>query len=262
MRPVLDHSHCGRSRVRPRACGFGEQGLSVSEDDPNYNGAVLFADRCSGCHTLDAAGSQGTGNRAARTQGPNLDQRTETYEDALFAIQNGGFSGAIMPQNIVVGEEAQAGGPLRRRLRRPGRDRAATTRVPDADGRPSPADRAARVGRAMLDLKLIREQPERVREALARRGAADEIDELLRLDARRRELLPEIEGGRARQNAASEEIAAAKREGGDAEAAIAEMRDLSARIKALEAELAEVEGERDGLPPRCRISRTPRRPAG
>ena len=43
-----------------------------------------------------------------RTQGPNLDQRTETYDDALFAIQNGGFSGAIMPQNIVVGSEAEA----------------------------------------------------------------------------------------------------------------------------------------------------------
>ena len=54
-----------------------------------------------------AAGTQGTGNRGERTQGPNLDQRTETYEDALFAIQNGGFSGAIMPQNIVVGKEAE-----------------------------------------------------------------------------------------------------------------------------------------------------------
>jgi mono/diheme cytochrome c family protein len=90
------------------ACGFGEEGIAVSEDDPNYNGAVLFAERCSGCHTLTAAGSQGSGNRSARVQGPNLDERTETYEDALFAIQNGGFSGAIMPQNIVVGGEAEA----------------------------------------------------------------------------------------------------------------------------------------------------------
>jgi len=90
------------------ACGFGEEGIAVSEEDPEYNGAVLFATRCSGCHTLGAAGTQGTGNRSVRTQGPNLDQRTETYEDALFAIQNGGFSGAIMPQNIVVGDEAEA----------------------------------------------------------------------------------------------------------------------------------------------------------
>jgi mono/diheme cytochrome c family protein len=90
------------------ACGFGEEGISVSKSDPNYDGAVLFATHCSGCHTLSAAGTQGTGNRGERTQGPNLNQRTETYEDALFAIQNGGFSGAIMPQNIVVGHDAEA----------------------------------------------------------------------------------------------------------------------------------------------------------
>jgi len=90
------------------ACGMGEEGVSVSKSDPNYNGAVLFATHCSGCHTLSAAGAQGSGNRGLRTQGPNLNQRTETYDDALFAIQNGGFSGAIMPQNIIVGEEAEA----------------------------------------------------------------------------------------------------------------------------------------------------------
>jgi mono/diheme cytochrome c family protein len=90
------------------ACGMGEEGVSVSKSDSNYNGAVLFATHCSGCHTLSAAGSQGSGNRGLRTQGPNLNQRTESYDDALFAIQNGGFSGAIMPQNIIVGEEAEA----------------------------------------------------------------------------------------------------------------------------------------------------------
>jgi mono/diheme cytochrome c family protein len=89
------------------ACGWGKEGISVSKDDPTYNGAVAFSTHCSGCHTLSAAGTQGTGNRGERTQGPNLDQRTETYGDALFAIQNGGFSGAIMPQNIVVGKEAE-----------------------------------------------------------------------------------------------------------------------------------------------------------
>jgi mono/diheme cytochrome c family protein len=88
------------------ACGFGEEGISVS--DENQEGAVLFANHCAGCHTLSAAGAQGSGNRGERTQGPNLDQRVETYDDVLFAIQNGGFSGAIMPQNIVVGEEAEA----------------------------------------------------------------------------------------------------------------------------------------------------------
>jgi cytochrome c551 len=90
------------------ACGFGEQSIAVPENDPTHEGAVLFATHCSGCHTLEAAGTQGSGNRGERTQGPNLNQRAETYEDALFAIQNGGFSGAIMPQNIVVGPEAEA----------------------------------------------------------------------------------------------------------------------------------------------------------
>ena len=79
----------------------------MSKDDPDYQGAELFATHCAGCHTLKAAGTQGSGNRGVRTQGPNLDQRSESYDDALFAIQNGGFSGAIMPQNIVVGTEAE-----------------------------------------------------------------------------------------------------------------------------------------------------------
>ena len=88
------------------ACGT--EGIQVSEDDPTYNGAVLFAERCSGCHTLEAAGAQGSADRLLRNQDPNLDERTEDAEDVLFAIRNGGFSGAIMPQNIVVGGEAQA----------------------------------------------------------------------------------------------------------------------------------------------------------
>jgi len=88
------------------ACGT--EGIDVAQDDPNYEGAVLFAERCSGCHTLSVAGTQGSGNNALRNQGPNFDQRQVNYEDALFAIRNGGFSGAIMPQNIVVGDDAEA----------------------------------------------------------------------------------------------------------------------------------------------------------
>ncbi len=112
MRPVLVIAAILAAALGLAACGFGEEGISVSKDDPNYEqnleGAELFASHCAGCHTLDAAGTQGSGNRGERVQGPNLNQRTETYEDALFAIENGGFSGAIMPQNIVVGKEAEA----------------------------------------------------------------------------------------------------------------------------------------------------------
>ncbi len=99
----------------------------------------------------------------------------------------------------------------------------------------------------MLDLKRIRDDPEAARVALARRGAAERLDEVLELDARRRELLPEIEEGRAKQNQANDAIAETKRAGGDAEAAIAEMRGVAAAVKKLEAELAQVEQARDEL---------------
>ena len=99
----------------------------------------------------------------------------------------------------------------------------------------------------MLDLKRIRDEPDAARASLARRGAAESLDELLALDGRRRELLPRVEEGRARRNAVSDEIAEAKRSGQDAEARIAEMRELGAEIKELEGELAEVESRRDEL---------------
>ena len=101
----------------------------------------------------------------------------------------------------------------------------------------------------MLDLRRIREEPDAARAALARRGGevAEALDRLLELDRRRRELLPRIEDGKARQNKASDEIQKAKSGGGDAEAAIAEMRELAPRIKKHESELAEIESERDEL---------------
>jgi seryl-tRNA synthetase len=99
----------------------------------------------------------------------------------------------------------------------------------------------------VLDLKRIRSDPEPVRAALARIGADSDLDELLRLDARRRELLPEVEGLRAERNEASDAIGLAKREGQDADEAIARMREVSGRIKELETELADVEAERERL---------------
>ena len=97
----------------------------------------------------------------------------------------------------------------------------------------------------MLDPNLIRGDPTGVREALARRGATPELERWLEADARRRELLPALEGARAEQNAASERIGEEKRAGGDAAAAIAAMRDVAPRVKAMEAELADVEAVRD-----------------
>ena len=89
------------------ATGCGTQGIQVPSDDPTHAGAEIFAQRCSGCHTLTPAGTEGSANRSERVQGPNLDQRHETMADVIYAIRNGGFSGAIMPQNIVVGDDAQ-----------------------------------------------------------------------------------------------------------------------------------------------------------
>jgi mono/diheme cytochrome c family protein len=79
------------------ACG--SEGVQV-----NDRGAQLFAERCAGCHTLSPAGTHGSVGE--RISGPNLDYRKETKTTALYAIRNGGFSGAIMPQNVVVGKDA------------------------------------------------------------------------------------------------------------------------------------------------------------
>ena len=92
-------------------CGHGAE-LAPPTDQANlHHGAQLFHERCGGCHTLgaaDARGSKPAGSVAQgeRTNGPNFDVRKETREDVLFAIRNGGFSGAIMPANIVLGQDA------------------------------------------------------------------------------------------------------------------------------------------------------------
>jgi len=87
------------------ACGTED--VSVTSADAEQ-GAQLFAEHCGGCHTLSAAGTEGSGNRSLRVQGPNLDQRHVSSEDALYAMHNGGASGAVMPQNILVGADADA----------------------------------------------------------------------------------------------------------------------------------------------------------
>lgn len=85
---------------------------------------------------------------------------------------------------------------------------------------------------------------------------------MLELDARRRELLPEVEGLRAERNEASDAIGAAKREGGDASEAIERMRGVSARIKELEGELETVDADRDDLAARIPNPPDPEAPDG
>jgi seryl-tRNA synthetase len=95
----------------------------------------------------------------------------------------------------------------------------------------------------MLDLKLIRSDPERVKAALGRRGAAAEVDELLTLDARRRELLPAIEGAQAERKALSKQVGEAKQRGEDAAAQVEAVQGLKREIEAGKAELEKVEAD-------------------
>ncbi len=90
--------------------GCGEQSIQLSKSDPDYEGAKIFEQRCSGCHTLSAAGTQGSASDVHSREykdGPNFNERPESADAVLYAIRNGGFSGAIMPENIVVGEDAE-----------------------------------------------------------------------------------------------------------------------------------------------------------
>ena len=89
--------------------GCGSQGIS---SPPNERPAAeVFVQHCSGCHTLQVAGTQGSATNVRTREykdGPNFDQRHETINCVLYAIRNGGFSGGPMPQNMVTGEEARA----------------------------------------------------------------------------------------------------------------------------------------------------------
>jgi len=91
----------------------------------------------------------------------------------------------------------------------------------------------------MLDIKLIREDPEPFRQALARRGLAERVDGLLAADERRRELTQRVEALRAEQNRASKAIGRAS--GDEKQALIAGVAKVSAELKEVEPELAEAE---------------------
>jgi seryl-tRNA synthetase len=97
----------------------------------------------------------------------------------------------------------------------------------------------------MLDVRLIRSEPERVTAALARRGAGEQVDELLALDGRRRELLPALEESQAERNTLSKQIGAAKGAGDEAEAErlMARVGELKETAEAAKAELEGVEAD-------------------
>ena len=84
--------------------------LPENASEADATGAKIFYERCAACHTLDVTGSEGSAvnaNKREYKDGPNFNQRLVEKDQVLYAIRNGGFSSGPMPQNIVVGEEAE-----------------------------------------------------------------------------------------------------------------------------------------------------------
>jgi mono/diheme cytochrome c family protein len=97
---------CGQEKNDVKQPGVAITGLPVAD----RAGAKLFVERCSGCHNLGVVGAEGGALKIRdreRVDGPNFNVRQEDRDGVLYAIRNGGFSGAIMPQDIVVGKEAE-----------------------------------------------------------------------------------------------------------------------------------------------------------
>lgn len=101
----------------------------------------------------------------------------------------------------------------------------------------------------MLDIKVIRENPDRVKQAMKNRnGDYDEIiDRVLACDKKRRELNSKADTLKAKQNQASKQIPQIKKQGGDVSAILAEMNEIKAEIKGMDAEIAQVEAEQKEL---------------
>jgi mono/diheme cytochrome c family protein len=109
VRPLALILAAGALAAVTAACGT--ERIKVPHNSPYYEGALIFSEHCSGCHTLSAAGTRGSPANirdATAISGPDFDQRCERpVTRVLYAIENGGFSGAYMPQNVVVGEQAR-----------------------------------------------------------------------------------------------------------------------------------------------------------
>ena len=112
----------------------------------------------------------------------------------------------------------------------------------------------------MLPLDFIRENPDKVKAAARDKRANVDIDELIALDAQRRELLHEVEDLRSEHNAASKSVAPKKKAGEDLAATFKLLGELSDRIKGLEGRLGELQAKLDGVLlwiPNCPSDTTP-----
>jgi mono/diheme cytochrome c family protein len=101
--------------VAAATAACGTQHIHVPKTDPtsaaDVEAAQLFHQRCAGCHTLSYAATMGSAanvRTAEAINGPNFNIRCERpVMRVLYAIENGGFSGAYMPANIFVGQQAR-----------------------------------------------------------------------------------------------------------------------------------------------------------
>lgn len=95
----------------------------------------------------------------------------------------------------------------------------------------------------MLDMKFVRENPEKIQEALKNRGNSLNLDEFLQLEKKRRDLLGEVEALKSRRNVVSQQISVMKRNGENADALVVEMRGVGDEINALDVLLKETEAK-------------------
>lgn len=97
----------------------------------------------------------------------------------------------------------------------------------------------------MLDIKVVRTEPERVKAAMRSRNKDmdAEVDRVLAIDAQRRELSSQADALKSEQNQASKTIPQIKKEGGDVSAIMEKMKALSEQVKGLDAKIAALEGE-------------------
>jgi len=99
----------------------------------------------------------------------------------------------------------------------------------------------------MLDIRAIRSNPEEVKRKLSRRGQEFRIDEVLKLDEQRRQVIYEVEELKSRKNKVSEEVAKLKRAKQDAEAVVLEMRQVSEKIKEMDERVRNLDEEITGI---------------
>ena len=198
--------------VAAPAAACGTQKISIPKSDPNYAsdlaGAQLFQQRCAGCHTFCYAGTRGSAaniRSAEAINGPNFNIRCERPSIACFTRSRTAAFRGLHARQRRRRPAGAGGGELRRALLwTAGAADSRTAHLPAAADRHASgvvgsssqlepgawsivrSRHVVRRGAHMLDIKLIRAEPETVRAALARRGEQDAaaVDRVLELDER------------------------------------------------------------------------------